>query len=169
MKRFIFLAILCSLALGMGAQTAKEEIFADVHRSAANYYAYPVPSVEQTAPPAGYKPFYLSHYARHGSRFLINPDDYEKPLAVMREADGNGVLTELGKRRFAFWTVSPVSPKTDMVSLPPWERASIGGLPGGCIRTFRRYSRGRLRWMRVPQSSSAVSFRWWRNVWNFSL
>ena len=57
MKRFIFLAILCSLALGMGAQTAKEEIFADVHRSAANYYAYPVPSVEQTAPPAGYKPF----------------------------------------------------------------------------------------------------------------
>lgn len=26
MKRFIFLAILCSLALGMGAQTAKEEI-----------------------------------------------------------------------------------------------------------------------------------------------
>lgn len=46
MKRFIFLAILCSLALGMGAQTAKEEIFADVHRSAANYYAYPVPSVE---------------------------------------------------------------------------------------------------------------------------
>ena len=33
MKRFIFLAILCSLALGMGAQTAKEEIFADVHRT----------------------------------------------------------------------------------------------------------------------------------------
>ena len=98
MKRFIFLAILCSLALGMGAQTAKEEIFADVHRSAANYYAYPVPSVEQTAPPAGYKPFYLSHYARHGSRFLINPDDYEKLLAVMREAEGSGAPTELGKQ-----------------------------------------------------------------------
>ncbi len=54
--------------------------------------------MEQTAPPAGYKPFYLSHYARHGSRFLIDPDDYEKPLAVMREADENGVLTELGKK-----------------------------------------------------------------------
>lgn len=98
MKRFIVLAILCCLALGMSAQTAKEEIFADVHRSAANYYAYPAPVVEQTAPPAGYKPFYLSHYARHGSRFLINPDDYEKPLAVMREADGHGVLTESGKK-----------------------------------------------------------------------
>lgn len=169
MKRFIFLAILCSLALGMGAQTAKEEIFADVHRSAANYYAYPVPSVEQTAPPAGYKPFYLSHYARHGSRFLINPDDYEKPLAVMREADGNGVLTELGKKTLCILdSVSRVA-QNRYGELTPWERASIGGLPGGCIRTFRRYSRGRLRWMRVPQSSSAVSFRWWRNVWNFSL
>ena len=98
MKRFVFLTVLCCLVLGMRAQTAKEEIFADVHRSAANYYAYPEPTVEQTAPPAGYKPFYLSHYARHGSRFLINPDDYEKPLAVMREADENGVLTELGKK-----------------------------------------------------------------------
>ena len=98
MKRFVFLTVLCCLVLGMRAQTAKEEIFADVHRSAANYYAYLEPTVEQTAPPAGYKPFYLSHYARHGSRFLINPDDYEKPLAVMREADENGVLTELGKK-----------------------------------------------------------------------
>ena len=41
MKRFVFLTVLCCLVLGMRAQTAKEEIFADVHRSAANYYAYP--------------------------------------------------------------------------------------------------------------------------------
>lgn len=98
MKRYILLTILCYLVLGVNAQTAKEEIFADVHRSAANYYAYPVSPKEQTTPPVGYKPFYLSHYARHGSRFLINPDDYEKPLEIMREADGNGVLTELGKK-----------------------------------------------------------------------
>ena len=38
MKRFVFLTVLCCLVLGMRAQTAKEEIFADVHRSAANYY-----------------------------------------------------------------------------------------------------------------------------------
>ena len=40
MKRFILLTVLCCLVLGMSAQTAKEEIFADIHRSAANYYAY---------------------------------------------------------------------------------------------------------------------------------
>lgn len=98
MKRYILLTILCCLVLGINAQTAEEEIFADVYRSAANYYAYPVSTTEQTTAPVGYKPFYLSHYARHGSRFLINPDDYEKPLEMMREADSNGVLTELGKK-----------------------------------------------------------------------
>ena len=98
MKRLFLLSVLCLLVLGISAQTAKEEIFADVHRSAANYYAYPAVTAVQTVPPAGYKPFYLSHYARHGSRFLIDPDDYEQPLEVMREADRNGVLTGLGKK-----------------------------------------------------------------------
>ena len=41
MKRLFLLSVLCLLVLGISAQTAKEEIFADVHRSAANYYAYP--------------------------------------------------------------------------------------------------------------------------------
>lgn len=98
MKRFILLSVVCCLVLGMSAQTAKDDIFADVRRSAANYYAYPQPNAELTAAPTGYKPFYLSHYARHGSRFLINPDDYEKPLKVMCEAGKNGVLTDLGKK-----------------------------------------------------------------------
>lgn len=137
MKRFVFLTVLCCLVLGMRAQTAKEEIFADVHRSAANYYAYPEPTVEQTAPPAGYKPFYLSHYARHGSRFLINPDDYEKPLAVMREADENGVLTELGKKTLCVLdSVSRMAKqiwRTDSAGCTPAQRhcrANVQEFPG---------------------------------------
>lgn len=98
MKRLVLLTILCCLVLGMSAQTAKEEICADIHRSAANYYAYPDPAVTQTAPPSGYKPFYLSHYARHGSRYLINPATYDKPVEILSEADRNNVLTELGRK-----------------------------------------------------------------------
>lgn len=98
MKRFLLLAIICCFAVELFAQTAKEEISADIRRSASNYYAYPTPTVTLTAPPKGYKPFYISHYARHGSRFLINSNDYEKPLSLMREADKNGVLTPLGKQ-----------------------------------------------------------------------
>lgn len=98
MKRFILLTVLCCFVLGLSAQTAKEEIFADIHRSAANHYAYPEPNFELTAPPAGYKPFYLSHYARHGSRYRVNPKDYSEPLRILREAEKDGVLTELGKK-----------------------------------------------------------------------
>lgn len=98
MKRVLFLFILCGLAFGINAQTAKDEIFADVRLSAANHRAYPENDFKQTAPPAGYKPFYLSHYARHGSRYRVNPDDYEKPLAILQEAKKHGVLTELGEK-----------------------------------------------------------------------
>ena len=98
MKRFIVLTLLCWLVLGMSAQTAKEEIFENIHRSAANHYAYPEPHFTMTAPPKGYKPFYLSHYARHGSRYRVNPDDYTKPLAILREAEKDGALTELGQK-----------------------------------------------------------------------
>lgn len=98
MKRFMLLTMLCCLTLGIFAQTAKQEISADIHRSASNYYAYPTPTGTLTAPPKGYKPFYLSHYARHGSRYLINPDDYKKPLSILLEAEQNNVLTPLGKQ-----------------------------------------------------------------------
>lgn len=98
MKRFILLYLFCCFLLGITAQTAKEEIFADIHRSAANHYAYPEPHFTMTVAPAGYKPFYLSHYARHGSRYRVNPDDYKKPLEILRGAEKDGVLTELGKK-----------------------------------------------------------------------
>ena len=97
MKRYTLLALLCCLMFGVNAQTAKEEIYADIHLSAANHYAYPEPDFAMTAPPKGYKPFYLSHYARHGSRYRVNPDDYTKPLEILREAEQDGALTELGK------------------------------------------------------------------------
>ena len=41
MKRFILLTILCCLVLSISAQIARDEIFEDIHRSAANHYAYP--------------------------------------------------------------------------------------------------------------------------------
>lgn len=158
MKRLFLLSVLCLLVLGISAQTAKEEIFADVHRSAANYYAYPAVTAVQTAPPAGYKPFYLSHYARHGSRFLIDPDDYEQPLEVMREADRNGVLTGLGKKRFVYLTACRVWQKEDMVNLLRWVHVSTGELLKGCTRIFPKSLKDRLRLMHVPQWLYAVFY-----------
>ncbi len=98
MKKSILLALLLSFAIGLNAQTAKEEIFADVHRAAGTFYAYPGPGNARLTPaPEGYKPFYISTYQRHGSRFLTNGKDYEEPLFILKKADKAGKLTPLGK------------------------------------------------------------------------
>lgn len=40
------------------------------------YYAYQAPSVQPPAPPKGYHPFYISHYGRHGSRWMPKENRY---------------------------------------------------------------------------------------------
>ena len=60
------------------------------------YYAYPVSYVKcDPNPPKGYKPFYISHYGRHGSRFLPSDSRYE--WVVSQLADKKRLTTE-GKR-----------------------------------------------------------------------
>ena len=66
--------------------------------SAANHLAYPDPSDALMTPaPEGYAPFYLSHYGRHGSRYLIDRKDYEIPINALKKADSLSLLTPLGK------------------------------------------------------------------------
>jgi hypothetical protein len=69
----------------------------DRHQMGSNYYAYPTPTAKYTKTPAGYKPFYLSHYGRHGSRFHQPADHYHALYNTLAKADSAGKLTELGK------------------------------------------------------------------------
>ena len=98
MKRLLFpIYILCSL-LAVHAQLARDEFKKDTHLSASNYLAYPGPTQGALTPaPDGKKPFYISHYGRHGSRYLINPDEYKRPYDILKAADDAGKLTPLGK------------------------------------------------------------------------
>ena len=73
---------MAAFALVMNAQTAREEIAQNPCFSASNYLAYPGPTKELTKAPKGYKPFYISHYGRHGSRYLIGTDDYNNPVDI---------------------------------------------------------------------------------------
>ena len=52
------------------AQTTQEEIYSNIEKSGSVYYAYPDINESYTPAPKGYKPFYISHYGRHGSRYL---------------------------------------------------------------------------------------------------
>ena len=62
------------------------------------YYAYPIENGEATPyiqdAPEGYEPFYISHYGRHGSRWLTNDARYQW---VNKHFDDDKNLTKLGK------------------------------------------------------------------------
>ena len=80
------------------AQSARDDFKNDTHLSASNYLAYPGPTQGKLTPaPDGKKPFYISHYGRHGSRYLINPSEYKRPMEILQAADKAGKLTLLGQ------------------------------------------------------------------------
>ena len=81
----------------ISAQTVTDLIKNDPSYAACNYRVYP-DSVEMpmTPPPAGKHPFYISHYGRHGSRYINNRKGYDVPYKMMLRADSLGQLTPTG-------------------------------------------------------------------------
>ena len=80
------------------AQTAAQEIRQNVLCTASNYMAYPGPIQQVLTPaPQGMKPFYISHYGRHGSRFHSRPSMYNEPYLTLARADSLGKLSDLGR------------------------------------------------------------------------
>ena len=80
------------------AQTSKKEIFKDIYRTGSNYFAYPGPKAKAlTKAPEGYVPFYISHYGRHGSRYMSNNEYYVTAINKLDSARQMGILTALGE------------------------------------------------------------------------
>ena len=98
MKRF-GLALLGLLVLGWtaGAQTSREELLSHMELTAGNYANYPVPTGHLTPAPAGYEPFYISQYGRHGARYLTSDRHYRRLRHQLDTARSLGLLTEYGK------------------------------------------------------------------------
>ncbi|MCQ2227971.1 MAG: histidine phosphatase family protein [Bacteroidales bacterium] len=95
-KGFLALAIIAQ-GICASAQTAFEEISQNPQRCGGVLYAYPTPTTKQTPAPKGYEPFYISHYGRHGSRYLLSDNDYRRPLNALQKANEKNILTEKGK------------------------------------------------------------------------
>ncbi|MDR1718354.1 MAG: histidine-type phosphatase [Prevotella sp.] len=98
MKRIYLLLLSFAAFISAFSQTSKEELFATPEKTAGVYYAYPAKEIRPyTTPPKGYEPFYISHFGRHGSRYLISDSDYKDILDRFEDAYNNNVLTDLGK------------------------------------------------------------------------
>ena len=90
MNRILTIYVALLLAMAASAQEKTPEQMGGV------YYAYPVHQVLiNPAPPEGYQPFYISHYGRHGSRWLPSDSRYEWVIAQLADKKN---LTAEGKR-----------------------------------------------------------------------
>jgi len=101
-KQLITLSfIICQLSFCV-AQTSKKEIFKDIYRTGSNYFAYPGPSAKQlTKAPEGYTPFYISHYGRHGSRYMSSNEYYVTAINKLDSAEQYGILSAKGQEVLA--------------------------------------------------------------------
>ena len=98
MRKLLSTLILVLFGLAICAQTAYEEIRANILCSASNYMAYPEPEQPVLTPaPEGMRPFLLTHYGRHGSRYHTREQMYDAPYQTMHRADSLGKLTALGR------------------------------------------------------------------------
>lgn len=97
MKKLILSLSLFSMALPVWSQTTPDEMAGDLNKTGGIYFAYPAEKADNTPAPKGYKPFHISHYGRHGSRYLIGDNDYEWIAKLLQNAREAGALTPLGE------------------------------------------------------------------------
>ena len=92
---FLLLATLCASAQNFNVD---QIVMSDRDRASACEGPYRFDAPALTPSPEGYKPFYISHYGRHGSRYAWNDDTYRRPARWLAAADSLGVLTERGRK-----------------------------------------------------------------------
>ena len=97
MRKVLFFALWALISTPLSAQNVREQLKENLFKAGSNYFAYPAPAKKLTPAPGGKKPFYLSHYARHGSRYLIKPKDYDNPYNVLLKAQQQGKLSAEGQ------------------------------------------------------------------------
>ncbi len=77
---------------------ARKAIHQNINLCGSNYTAYPDPTEPLSPTPKGYEPFYLSGYARHGSRWLCGDGQYRDVIEPLKKARAQGKLTPEGER-----------------------------------------------------------------------
>ena len=97
-KTFIVLLLWCVALVSWAQGTAVlDQVKADPRRSYGNDYPYPQKTAMLTKAPRGYKPFYISHYSRHGSRYYWNDRLYRDLDSLLSKAHKLHVLTAEGE------------------------------------------------------------------------
>lgn len=101
-KKFVLLLAaalmgLCSAALSAQQIDPLEPVRQDPNRSGTIFYMYDHNVPPCAKPPRGFKPFYISHYGRHGARNHSSDTDFDAVRKLLETGAERGVLTERGQ------------------------------------------------------------------------
>ena len=94
-KFLLLLAVLFAALQLIDAKSVKELIEQDPGAAAGIYYPYHSRGTNFTPAPRGFKPVYISHYGRHGSRYHTNKLYFERAVEMM--GANQDILTPEGK------------------------------------------------------------------------
>ena len=92
-KAHLFTLTLLCLCLPVGAQ----QMSPTPQQLGSIYYAYPTPSYSSTPVPEGFTPVYISHYGRHGSRWMTDDSRYLEVVQLFDSLASARQLTALGQ------------------------------------------------------------------------
>ena len=102
MKRILTSLLLALSVLSLNAQEEAVRLFTEnPDRAANNMHSYEFNPIVDTKAPKGFKPFYISHYGRHGSRYEQNSTFSRAAIRGFAHLDSLDLLTETGKALYA--------------------------------------------------------------------
>lgn len=92
----LFIGITAVYAQPHISEDAVRALKEDPSRAGNNTNSYEFKEIHDTKAPKGYKPFYISHYGRHGSRSNWGGKSYEDLIATLEQGKEMGILTPGG-------------------------------------------------------------------------
>ena len=105
MRRTVLAAISALIAVSAAAQhNTREEVLANIDLAGGTYSVYPTGQPSPAKAPKGYKPFYLTHIGRHGSRYIGGTNTYRKTWKIWDDEHQKGNLTPEGEKIYQAYT-----------------------------------------------------------------
>lgn len=102
MKKLLLSLFAFFMALSAFSQTydVRETVMSDRDRASGCEGPYRFDAAPQTPSPKGYEPFYISHYGRHGSRYMWKSSTYSVIKEILDAAKKSNSLTEAGEKLY---------------------------------------------------------------------
>ena len=167
MKRILTTLLLSVFYLSLGAQDDALRLIAEnPDRAANNMHSYEFDPIVDTKAPKGFKPFYISHYGRHGSRYEQNSTFARAAVDAFAVLDSLNLLTETGKALYADVNAVVEAHKGMEGSLTPRGSREHQMLAARMVERFPAAFKNKDRW--EVNSFSSTNFRCIVSMCNFT-